>query len=70
VTHLEQEAARLTEAWRNDSRWDGIARDYGAEDVVRLRGSIREQHTLAYRMAEKLWELLQHEVRKNLWIPD
>ncbi|MFZ0014943.1 MAG: isocitrate lyase [Acidimicrobiia bacterium] len=61
MTHLEQEAARLAETWKNDPRWDGIIRDYGAEDVVRLRGSIREQHTLAYRMAEKLWELLQHD---------
>jgi isocitrate lyase len=58
---LEQEAARLAEAWKNDFRWEGITRDYSAEDVVRLRGSIREQHTLAYRMAEKLWDLLQHD---------
>jgi len=58
VTPVEQEAARLTEEWKNNPRWEGIARDYAAEDVVKLRGSIREQHTLAYRMAEKLWDLL------------
>lgn len=57
----EHEAARLVEEWRSDSRWEGIQRDYTAEDVVRLRGSIREQETLAFRMAEKLWDLLQHE---------
>ncbi|HSM45003.1 MAG TPA: isocitrate lyase [Acidimicrobiia bacterium] len=58
MTPIEQEAARLAEEWKNNPRWEGIARDYDAEDVVRLRGSIREQHTLAYRMAEKLWDLL------------
>jgi len=61
VDHIAQEAARLADDWKNDSRWDGITRDYSAEDVVRLRGSIREQNTLAYRMADRLWELLQHE---------
>jgi len=61
VTHLAQEAVRLAEEWSNDPRWDGIIRDYSAEDVVRLRGSIREQHTLAYRMSAKLWDLLHHE---------
>ncbi len=38
-----------------------MVRDYGAADVVRLRGSIREQYTLAYRMAEKLWGMLTTE---------
>ena len=61
MTHLAQEAVRLAEEWSNDPRWDGIIRDYSAEDVVRLRGSIREQHTLAYRMSAKLWDLLHHE---------
>jgi isocitrate lyase len=58
VTHIEQEAARLTEEWKNNPRWEGVVRDYTASDVVRLRGSIREQNTLAYRMAEKLWDML------------
>ncbi|HWB89027.1 MAG TPA: isocitrate lyase [Acidimicrobiia bacterium] len=61
MEHIRQEAARLADEWNNDSRWAGIVRDYTAEDVVRLRGSIREQHTLAYRMSQKLWELLQSE---------
>ena len=61
MTHIEQEAARLAEEWKNNPRWEGVVRDYGAEDVVRLRGSIREQYTLAYRMAEKLWGLLSAE---------
>lgn len=61
MTHIEQEAARLAAEWQNNPRWDGISRDYSAEEVVRLRGSIREQQTLAYRMAERLWDLLHTE---------
>ena len=58
---MEHETARLEEEWKNSPRWEGVTRSYSAEDVVRLRGSIREQHTLAYRMAEKLWGLLSTE---------
>lgn len=61
VSHFANEARRLAEDWRGNPRWEGITRDYTAEDVVRLRGSIREQHTLANRMSEKLWKLLQSE---------
>lgn len=61
MDHIRQEAERLAEEWKNDTRWEGIVRDYTAEEVVRLRGSIREQHTLAYRMSQKLWDLLQSE---------
>jgi isocitrate lyase len=61
VSPVEQEAARLADEWKNDARWEGVVRDYTAQDVVRLRGSIREQHTLAYRMADKLWDLLHQE---------
>ncbi|MGH3649396.1 MAG: isocitrate lyase, partial [Acidimicrobiia bacterium] len=61
MSHIAQEAARLADEWNNNPRWDGVARDYTAEHVVRLRGSIREQHTLAYRMAAKLWALLTTE---------
>jgi isocitrate lyase len=61
MDHIRNEANRLAEEWRTDPRWEGIIRDYTAEDVVRLRGSIREQHTLAYRMAVKLWELLSEQ---------
>ena len=66
MTHIETEATRLAEEWKNDPRWEGVERDYTAAEVVRLRGSIREQNTLAYRMAEKLWELLGHDDYVNL----
>jgi isocitrate lyase len=43
------------------SRWAGIRRDWTAEDVARLRGSVEIEHTLARRGAERLWELLHSE---------
>ncbi len=61
MSHIEREAGRLAEDWANNPRWSGLNRDYTAEDVVRLRGSIREQHTLAHRMSDKLWDLLHSE---------
>jgi isocitrate lyase len=61
MDHISNEADRLADEWRTHPRWDGVTRDYTAEEVVRLQGSIREQHTLAYRMAGKLWELLRTE---------
>jgi isocitrate lyase len=53
-----QTAAELQEAWDADPRWDGIRRTYTAEDVVRLRGTVREESTLARRGAENLWNLI------------
>ena len=58
MSQLANEAARLADDWKTNPRWDGVTRDYTAEEVVRLRGSIREQHTLANRMSQKLWRLL------------
>ncbi|WP_394554643.1 isocitrate lyase [Agromyces sp. MMS24-JH15] len=54
-----QTAAELELEWSADPRWDGIRRDYTAEDVVELRGPVREERTLARRGAEKLWEDIQ-----------
>lgn len=44
-----------------DSRWAGVERTYSAEDVIKLRGSIDIEHTLARRGAEKLWKLVHEE---------
>ncbi|MGE7600907.1 isocitrate lyase [Peribacillus sp. NPDC097675] len=52
---------QLRQNWENDSRWTGIKRTYTAEDVIKLRGSIDIEHTLARRGAEKLWNLLKEE---------
>jgi isocitrate lyase len=51
----------LTESWELDSRWNGVTRPYTAEDVLKLRGSIDIEYTLARRGAEKLWDLLNTE---------
>ena len=53
-----QEIATLEAQWREDTRWNGIERGYSAADVVRLRGSVRIEHTLARRGAERLWKEL------------
>jgi isocitrate lyase len=55
---IRLEAEELEKEWATDPRWHGVVRDYSAEDVVRLRGSVRTDHTLARRGAERLWALL------------
>jgi isocitrate lyase len=57
---LQGEADALAERWQ-DSRWHGIVRAYSGEDVVRLRGSVVPEHTLARLGAERLWRLLKLE---------
>jgi isocitrate lyase len=57
----EQQAAALEKDWAENPRWKGIKRGYSAADVVRLRGSIQIEHTLAKRGAEKLWNLVNTE---------
>jgi isocitrate lyase len=54
-------AADLTQAWAGDPRWTGIKRTYTAQDVVKLRGTVQERHTLAERGARRLWDLLHSE---------
>jgi isocitrate lyase len=56
----DQEIAQLRKDWAESPRWKGVKRGYGAEDVVRLRGSVRIEHTLARLGAEKLWRMM-HE---------
>ena len=53
--------AALENQWRSDPRWQGITRPYKAEDVMRLRGSVQVEHTLARLGAERLWDLLREE---------
>ncbi|GLW22822.1 isocitrate lyase [Microbispora triticiradicis] len=58
---LTSAAERLQHEWDTDPRWRDVRRTYSAEDVVRLRGSVREEHTLARLGAERLWSLLHSE---------
>jgi len=57
----EQQIQALQKDWDTNPRWKGIKRNYTAEDVVRLRGSVQVEHTLARRGSEKLWNLLHTE---------
>jgi len=55
----------LTYDWKTNPRWKGMLRPYAAADVLRLRGSIHIEHTLARMGAERLWELLKSEPYVN-----
>jgi isocitrate lyase len=61
ATRIQEEAERLAADWDADERWQGIRRPYGPEEVVRLRGSLRVEHSLARLGAERLWRLLTTE---------
>ena len=54
----QEQIRQLEEDWEENSRWADCTRSYSASDVVRLRGSLREAHTLAHRSAAKLWQLV------------
>ncbi len=58
---IQDAAQELETQWQTDQRWSGIERTYTSEDVVRLRGSVVEEHTLARLGAERLWQLIQGE---------
>src|SRR5262245_63121508 len=59
--NYDLEAARLKKDWVENPRWKGIQRSYAAEDVIRLRGSLHIEHTLARRGAERLWKMIHDE---------
>ena len=61
----QQQIAALEKDWASNPRWKGIKRGYSAADVVRLRGSVAIEHTLARRGAEKLWALINGEAKKG-----
>ena len=61
---IREQAARLQTEWQEDPRWAGTERTYTAEDVIRLRGSVQEEHTLARLGAQRLWSLLQSGLRQ------
>ncbi len=57
----DKQIKALESDWAESPRWNGIKRDYSAEDVVRLRGSVLIEHTLARVGAEKLWKLVNQD---------
>ena len=52
-------AAEIKLSWEDDPRWRGVTRRYTAEDVVRLRGTVHVEHSLARLGAERLWHMVQ-----------
>jgi isocitrate lyase len=61
MSTFETAVSELEQQWATDDRWKGVERTYTAADVIRLRGSVQVEHTLARRGAEKLWSLLHSE---------
>ncbi|MFN8473908.1 MAG: isocitrate lyase [Anaerolineae bacterium] len=59
--NFAQRVEALQSDWENNPRWAGIQRDYTAEDVVKLQGSVVVEHTLADLGARRLWDLVTHE---------
>ncbi|WP_421383176.1 isocitrate lyase [Bacillus salacetis] len=58
---VQNEAKALREDWEMNPRWNGVERPYSPEDVLRLRGSLKVEHTLAQKGSEKLWKLINEE---------
>ena len=61
MSSRELEIQKLQKDWDTNPRWKNIKRGYTAADVIRLRGSLQVEHTLARRGAEKLWGLVNNE---------
>ncbi|MEM8901070.1 MAG: isocitrate lyase, partial [Bacteroidota bacterium] len=61
MNNRAQQIDELISEWLGNPRWKDIKRPYTAKEVINLRGSIKVEHTLAKRGAEKLWSLLQEE---------
>ncbi|MFT3755095.1 MAG: isocitrate lyase [Pseudoxanthomonas sp.] len=61
----QQIAAEIQKDWDTNPRWKGVKRNYSASDVVRLRGSLQPEYTLARRGAEKLWAKVNGEAKKG-----
>ena len=62
---IAEEAAALQHDWDTNPRWKGVKRDYTAEDVVRLRGSIRKDYALARSGSERLWKMMENQPYVN-----
>ncbi|QUG40031.1 isocitrate lyase [Psychrobacillus sp. INOP01] len=61
MSKRQQQVEQLQQQWKEESRWNGIERPYSAEDVVKLRGSVIIEQTLARKGAERLWKSLHQE---------
>jgi isocitrate lyase len=57
----QDQVRQLEKEWAESPRWKGVERGYTAEDVVKLRGTVQIEHTLARRGSEKLWDLVNQD---------
>ncbi len=57
----QEQIKKLESEWQDSPRWKGVKRDYSAEDVVKLRGTVQIEYTLARLGAEKMWRLVNQE---------
>ena len=64
----EEQINQLENDWATNPRWANVKRTYSAEDVVRLRGSIQPECTLARRGAEKLWDLIRNNSSRKGYV--
>lgn len=61
MSQFEEQAKQLEKEWNSNPRWQDVTRPYSAEEVIKLRGSLQPEQTLARRGAEKLWNLMKTE---------
>jgi len=61
----DQAIAEIRRDWKSNPRWQGVQRPYSAEDVYRLRGTVRIEYSLARRGADRLWKLVNEEAFVN-----
>ncbi len=68
MLNRQQQIESLKKDWANNPRWSTIKRDYSAESVVKLRGSLMPEYTIAKQGAEKLWRLISHNESKKGYV--
>ena len=61
VMSVKEQINKLEDEWANSPRWKGVTRTYSAADVVKLRGTVQIEHTLARMGSEKFWRLINQE---------
>ncbi len=61
----DEQIQQIERDWAENPRWQGVKRTYAAEDVLRLRGSVKVEHTIAKIGAERLWDLMHTEKYVN-----
>ena len=61
TTGTPKTAAEIQQDWDTNPRWKGVTRNYTAEQVAKLQGTVVEEQTLARRGSEILWDLVNNE---------